>query len=303
MSFPESAISSSSISIEPLTAHIGAVVHGVDARTTVPDDVMREIRAALDAHLVLFFPEQDLTDRQQLAFAAQFGPVNVSSYAGRDDIDLSAARVSHGREEVLDVLDDTADSPPKADLWHTDSAFTPTPPDYAMLNMRHLPPVGGDTLWLSLYAVYDSLSAPMQRFVDELELDLRPPRAERYRDATGIEHISYRPDLSREGTRHPLVRVHPETKRKALFMCGEFMSGIVGLHPAESKAVLDHLRSQLDNPNIQCRWTWRLHDLVVWDERCSNHRATSDHYPHRRTVRRCTMGASTPQGPSGHADA
>jgi taurine dioxygenase len=92
------------------------------------------------------------------------------------------------------------------------------------------------------------------------------------------------------------VRVHPVTGRKALYMCGDYIKGITGMHPAESELLLRFLRSQLDDPNIQVRWHYEPYDLVVWDERCTNHRALSDHFPSRRLVRRCTVGAAVPAG-------
>ena len=90
--------------------------------------------------------------------------------------------------------------------------------------------------------------------------------------------------------------MHPETGRPALYLCGAFMRGIVGMHPDESKALLDFLQSRLNDPNVQVRWRWRQHDLAIWDERCTNHRAMSDHYPNYRMVRRCLAGEGAPQG-------
>jgi len=94
------------------------------------------------------------------------------------------------------------------------------------------------------------------------------------------------------------VRTHPVTGRKALYLAGQFVSGIVGLLPAESDALYALLRRGVEDPNVQVRWRWQRHDVVVWDERCTNHRAVADHWPEHRLVRRCTVGASTPKGPS-----
>jgi taurine dioxygenase len=100
------------------------------------------------------------------------------------------------------------------------------------------------------------------------------------------------------GARHPIVRIHPVTGRPALYLCGAFVRGIAGLEPHESDALYGFLRTRLHDPNLQCRWRWQAYDVAVWDERCTNHRALSDHYPNRRVVRRCTVGAGVPVGRS-----
>lgn len=274
------------IEVAPVSPVIGAQVDGVDLRLPLTEQQVVEIRAALLEHLVLFFRGQDLTDAEHLAFAGRFGMPNVY-----------VATRARGLDEPLEWIEDTADSPPKADLWHTDVAFLPEPPDLAVLNIRAVPATGGDTLWASLYAAYESLSAPLRAFVDTLDLDVHPGE-----DLRAKLQLQFGPGIFEQiesefaGATHPLVRVHAETGRRALFLCGAYVRGIAGLHPDESALLYGHLRRTLDNPNLQCRWRWRLYDLVMWDERCTNHRALSDHHPQYRLVRRCTVGASRPVG-------
>lgn len=270
----------------PLTAAIGAEVRGVDAREPLPGGVRDAIHAALMEHLVLFFRDQDVNEEQQLAFASNFGP----------PVSASITRDSDADALLFVTLEDTAESPPKADRWHTDVPFVPQPPDIAVLSMRASPAVGGDTLWASLYAVYDSLSSVFQAALAglEIELDLgeiRSSIAELY----GEEYLR---NLESEFQmpRHPLVRVHPVTGRSALYLCGDNMRGIVGMQPAESAVLLAFLLSRLENPNVFCRWHWQTYDLAMWDERCTNHRAVSDHYPSYREIRRCLVGEGTPTG-------
>lgn len=272
------------VEVIPLTAAIGAEVRGVDAKSPLADGTRDAIHEALMQHLVLFFRDQDVTEEQQLAFASNFGPpVSASITRDRDT------------EALLFVtLEDTADSPPKADRWHTDVPFVPQPPDIAVLSMIESPAVGGDTLWASLYAVYDSLSPTFRAALAELELELglgeiRSSIVELY----GEEYLRNL-EAEFEMPRHPLVRVHPVTGRPALYLCGDNMHGIVGMTPAESGALLDFLRLRLEDPNVFCRWHWQTHDLAMWDERCTNHRAVSDHYPSFRKIRRCLVGAATP---------
>ena len=205
-----------------------------------------------------------------------------------------------GIDPYFAVLEDTPDSPPKADFWHTDVAFARTPPDIAVLAMVDTPAVGGDTLWLNLYDLYDGLSPAMQDVVSllDLELDLGAPLRNAVVNMSGEEEYQ-RMAASTPLMRHPLVRVHPETGRRALYLCGAFMRGISGMDPVDSAVVLDLLRGKLADPNLQVRWRWRQHDVAMWDERCTNHRANSDHAPGHRLVRRCLVGRDIPVGPRG----
>ncbi len=276
-----------SIQVRPVTPAIGAQVDGLDLRLPLDDEQRAEVHDALMRHLVLFFRGQDLTEDQQLAFASNFGPPVTASINKERDADAL----------LFVTLEDSADSPPQSDRWHTDVAFVAEPPNIAVLNMRDTPAVGGDTMWLSLYAAYEGLSPTMQELLAglELELDLGTTKDAILR-MSGPEYLAE--VLAKfEKVRHPLVRVHPVTGRRALFMCGSFMKGIEGMHPDEAAALLDLLQSRLDDPNIQCRWRWQQYDVAMWDERCTNHRGLSDHYPAHRLIRRCLVGEGVPTGP------
>lgn len=272
--------------VRPLTGAIGAEIGGLDLTRPLDRPTAQWLRHALYDHLVLFFRDQDLTDDQHLAFARTFGTPNVYP--------VTAAR---GLHEPLEWIEDTPDSPPKADLWHTDAAFLPEPPDVAVLNMRICPAVGGDTLWLSLYGAFEGLSPVMQQVVSSLELDVHP--GEYFRHTIELQYgegIYEKVADEFSGWRQPLVRIHPETARPALYLCGAYVKGVAGMHPEESDAILALARRRLEDPNIQCRWHWRPYDVAVWDERCTNHRATGDHFPNHRLVRRCTVGHAPPVG-------
>ena len=271
----------SGIELEPLTAHTGSIVHGVDLREPLDDDVFAAIHEALVERCVLFFRDQDLSDEEHLSFAGRFGAVNWSPW----------------QEGPLEHLEDSPEHPPSADLWHTDMTFLAEPPEVAVLSMRHAAPAGGDTLWANLYEAHDHLSPPMRAFVASLAQEVRRTVA------ISEEHrpVRYEPSPAADMQLHPLVRVHPVTGRPALFLCGQSISGIAGLNPDESETLLAFLRSRVGDPNVQCRWRWRDNDLAVWDERSTNHRALSDHWPrHHRHVRRCTVGASAPLALSPH---
>jgi taurine dioxygenase len=279
------------VDVLPLTAAIGAEVTGLDLRRPFTGEERTAVNDALLRHLVLFFRGQELSEDEQLAFATNFGP----------PVSASVDRSASATPLIFVTLEDTADSPPKADRWHTDVPFVATPPDVAVLHMCDAPEVGGDTLWASLYAVYDGLSAPMQAALAGLELDLDLGASrETILELYGEDYFR-RVVEPFTGARHPLVRVHPGTGRAAVYLCGSFMRGIAGMHDGESRALLAFLRSRLEDPNLQCRWRWDQYDVAVWDERCTNHRAVSDHYPNHRLTRRCLAGEGAPIGVTGPA--
>ncbi|HEX4246158.1 MAG TPA: TauD/TfdA family dioxygenase [Acidimicrobiales bacterium] len=280
------------LEVVPLTTAIGAEIRGVDLRRSLDPESVATIRQALLDHLVVFFRDQDISPEQQLTFASHFGDPMIPS----GEVPPAEA----GIDPYFAVLEDTPDSPPKADFWHTDVAFAPMPPDIAVLAMVDTPPLGGDTLWLNLYRLYDDLSPAMREVVSllDLELDLGAPLRTAVLNMSGEDEYQ-RMVAATPVMRHPLVRIHPETGRRALYLCGAFMRGISGMDPADSAVMLDLLRGKLADPNLQVRWRWRRHDVAMWDERCTNHRANSDHAPGHRLVRRCLVGRDVPVGPRG----
>ena len=281
-------MTASTIEVVPLTTHIGAEIRGVDVRT-LDDDQFAVLDRALMDHLVIFFRGQHITDDEHIAFAARFGPPNIYP-----------PNRARGVFVPLEWIEDTADSTPKADLWHTDVAFLPEPPDVAVLSMQDTPVVGGDTLWASLYAAHDSLSPVMQALLAPLLWDVNPGDDMRRKITMQFgADVFDKVEAEFGGWQQPIVRVHPVTGRRALFLCGAYINGIMGMHADESAALIPLLRHSVEDPNVQCRWTWQRHDLVVWDERCTNHRATGDHFPNHRLVRRCTVGASAAIGVNG----
>jgi taurine dioxygenase len=274
------------VTVEPLSPTIGAVVSGIDLRQPLTGAQRDQIHDALMRHLVLFFRDQPLSKEQQLAFAGNFGPPVPGSEAGSDD----------EIDRYFVTLTDGPDVEPKADRWHTDVPFSQTPPDIAVLTMTDPAPGGGDTLWASLYAVHEALSPSMQELIATLELEFdMGPSKEAARELYGEDF--YQQLLANEPVaRHPLVRLHPVTGRPAVYLGGAFMRGIAGMHPDESDALLDLLQSKLHDPKAQVRWRWRQHDVAMWDERCTNHRALADHFPQHRRVRRVVVGEGVPVG-------
>jgi taurine dioxygenase len=276
------------LKLTPLTGSIGALVEGADLHRPLRSEDVEALRVALHEWLVLFFPGQCLSDGEHIALAEAFGTPNINPNS-----------LARGITHPLEWIEDNPGSPPKTDLWHTDVSFSPTPPDYAFLTNELVPERGGDTMWANLYAAYEALSPPMQRIADTLQQYVAP--GDGLRETLRIQFgdgIWEQVVDQYQGVTHPLVRVHPDTGRKALFLCGAYFQNLVGFTPQESDALMQVFRSTLHDPGIQCRWRWTEGDLAIWDERCTNHRGLGDHFPQRRIVRRCTVGGSAPFGPS-----
>jgi taurine dioxygenase len=277
-------VSTSTLGVERVAGALGAVVTGVDLAGPLADATVDSIRDALHEHQVLFFHDQDLTDDQQLQFASRFGTVSPYSFTRM-----------LGDTRRVSLIEDTADSPPDADGWHTDVSWVAEPPAYAVLNARVIPPTGGDTMWSSLFAAYDALSPTMQELCADLTVRHHsgPDFRERIARIFGPESAD-RVAAEFPPVEHPLVRAHPATGRRALWVSGRFMDQIVGMHRDESDALLGFLVRQIENPNFCIRWRWTVNDLAMWDEASTNHRALSDHYPQHRVMRRCTVDGGRP---------
>jgi taurine dioxygenase len=272
------------LTVTPVTGAIGAVIDGVDLTAPLDDVTAHAVRDALHAHSVIFFRDQDLDEERQIAFASNFGPV------GQYPLTKML-----GGTSLTSIIEDTADSPPDADGWHTDVSWVAEPPAYAVLNAKEIPATGGDTMWSSLFAAYDGLSPVMQGLCDQLTVRHHAGADfhERIERTVGRE-VADRVDREFPPVEHPLVRSHPVTGRRALFVSGRFMDQIVGMHRDESDALLGYLNRHIENPNFCVRWRWQPDDLAMWDEASTNHRALSDHYPQHRVMRRCTVEGTRP---------
>jgi taurine dioxygenase len=275
------------VRIEPVSPAIGAVVCDVDLCVPLDDTVLATLEGALVAHHVLFFENQPLTPRQHRDFAARFGALHVHPVYPHDD----------EVEEII-VLDTNADNPPDSDTWHSDVSFIPEPPMGAMLAARVLPPRGGDTLFASCIAAYEALSAPMRAMLDGLtaEHDIAKAFTD---DRYGVsEEARERLASSRRANPpviHPVVRTHPISGRRGIFVNRSFTTRIMELAPAESEAVLGVLFDHVSRPEFVVRWSWKVHDLAFWDNRLTQHYACADYMPHRRVMHRATILGDRPR--------
>jgi len=269
--------------ITKLNGSLGAVLEDVVVET-VDDAGFKELVDALVAHQVVFLPGQNLSEDGQRALAHRFGTPSVFPF-----------QAHYGGTEILGHIEDTAENPPKTDAWHTDISWVEQPPQVAILCALDIPAYGGDTMWADLYGAWDSLSPTMQGLLDGLQAHHVAGDGffKAVAQAFSAEQIAEL-RLVFPGTAHPLVRTHPITGRKALFVAGYFTDHIVGMNADESAHLVGWLTSRVEDPNLQVRWRWSPGDMAIWDERCTNHRGLSDHYPQHRLMRRCTVDGERP---------
>lgn len=279
--------STAPLELTPLSRALGAIVEGVALADVALDDAcFATLEAALLEHQVLFFHRQSLSPRQQRDLAARFGALHVHP------IYPSVADVP----EVL-VLDTDADNPPDNDNWHTDVTFIEQPPLGAVLVARQLPPCGGDTLWASGSAAFAALSPPLQGFLAGLSAThdfVRSFPAERH-SRTPEERTRWETARARHPpVTHPVVRTHPVTGRRGLFVNAGFTTRINELAPRESEHLLAFLHAHLARPEFNVRWRWETGDVAIWDNRLTQHYALADYLPARRVMHRATILGDRP---------
>lgn len=276
------------LEIRPLKPNIGAEVRGVDLREPLEAPVIATLNHALAEHGVLVFRDQDITVEQQMVFGRRFGDLSVHPF--------SAHLAEH--PEVI-VLDYTADNPPSlTDIWHSDETFRAEPPMATMLHAKIVPELGGDTLFANMAAAYAGLSAPMQGLIDGLEAvhDFKPFRTLFTHSEAHRKKLHELEDLYPHVT-HPVVRIHPVSGAKVLFVNPQFTLYIKGMKADESRALLDVLFRQASVPEYQLRLEWQRHTLALWDNRLVQHYAVHDYYPQRRRLERVTIKGDRPIGP------
>lgn len=277
------------LTARPLTPAIGAIVSGVDLARPLSDATIAELRRALVKHQVIFFEGQHLDPATQKALAARFGSLHIHPiYPHVEEV-----------PEII-VLDTSSNNLPDNDNWHTDVTFIKTPPLGAILAAKVLPPSGGDTSWSSSVAAYEALSAPFQRFLDGLtaihDIQKSFPEARWGADDNRAQYEEAK--RKNPPVVHPVVRVHPETGRKGIFVNDGFTTRIVELSAKESAAVLALLFVHIAKPEFTVRWKWKEGDVAFWDNRLTQHYALADHLPHRRVMHRATILGDVPTGPA-----
>ncbi|MBD2111810.1 MULTISPECIES: TauD/TfdA dioxygenase family protein [Cyanophyceae] len=280
-----------SLNLRPVAGRIGAEIFGLDLSDALSDDTIQALRRALVEHKVIFFRDQQRLDSEgQIAFARRFGP-------------LTAAHPTlpplEQRPEVLDLH--YGQNHLYANYWHTDVTFVDRPPLGSILRAVELPPVGGDTIWANTVTAYQDLPAPLRTLADQLWAI----HSNAYDYSTGAVNLS---DFFKHNravfestvfeTRHPVVRIHPESGERALVL-GGFVRRFQGLSQTESEDLLRTLQSYVTRPENTVRWQWRLGDVAFWDNRATQHYAIADYGDYPRRVQRVTVVGDLPVSPSG----
>ncbi|MCY1275127.1 taurine dioxygenase [Metapseudomonas sp. CR1201] len=272
--------------ITQLSPALGALVEGIDLSKPLDSALRKAVENALLSHQVLFFRDQSLTPQQQAAFAHNFGDLHIHPiYPNIPE-----------QPEVL-VLDTAVTDVRDNALWHTDVTFLETPALGAVLAAKQLPPYGGDTLWASSSAAYDALSKPIQQLLEGLTAthDLAHSFPEE-RFGLTAEELQRLEDAKRKHPplSHPVVRTHPVTGRKGLFVNEGFTTRINELSAAESDALLRLLFTHSTRPEFTIRWRWQVGDVAFWDNRITQHFAVDDYRPQRRVMHRATILGDKP---------
>jgi alpha-ketoglutarate-dependent taurine dioxygenase len=267
------------LQVERLGPAFGAIVD-LDL-ATADDGQVAAVRAALTEHKVLFFRDQHLDPDRQIALGNRFGELTASHpvVPGLDD--------AHTEIYALDSADDGY-----ADVWHTDVTFVKRPPLGSILRAVTLPPYGGDTNWADLELAYASLSAPVQRLADELTAVHDGSQAFGYY----LQQRQGETFTALEQVQHPVVRVHPETGRRSLFVSPGFTVRIAGVSAAESRHLLDLFFAHLTKPEHIVRHRWARGDVAMWDNRSTAHYANRDYGDARRVMHRVTLRGDEPVG-------
>ncbi|MDE0150459.1 MAG: TauD/TfdA family dioxygenase [Rhodospirillaceae bacterium] len=273
-------VDAAGLQVVRLRPNIGAEIRGTDLAAGITAAQAAAIRAALNDHEVVILRDQHITADQQMAFARHFGELSIHPFSP-----------NLPDKPALIVLDNSGDNPPfSTDVWHTDESFRNAPPMATILCAKVLPPLGGDTLFASMTSAFEGLSDRMQQLISGLEAvhDFKPFRALFPDTPEGRRALRDMEDAF-PGTAHPIVRIHPETKRRVLFVNPQFTIGIKGMKEEESRTILDFLFRQARIPEYQFRLEWAVGTVAFWDNRSVQHYATHDYLPHRRTMQRVTI--------------
>lgn len=275
------------IAIRPISGALGAEVAGIDLAKPLDDDTVAAVRAALNENHVLFFRDQALSASEQIAFGRRFGPLGSHPYV--------EANPDH--PEVLDIVTEPTDRVNFGGGWHSDVTFLERPDLGSILYAIDVPSVGGDTLFANQHAAYESLSDTMKTMIDPL---VAIHAAGRQYAGTGFSRQSSamktkgEADAAASEVEHPIVRTHPETGRKALYVNQAFTAGIKGMHRGESAALLDFLFRQAVKERFTCRFRWEPGSVAMWDNRSVQHFALHDYKGERRRMRRITIQGDRP---------
>ena len=270
--------------IERLGASLGAEILGLDLKAPVAEDTFKAFEAALVEHKVLVLRDQHLTTEQHVRFSRMFG-----------DLEVHPMRPQGEFPEIL-VLDNHKDNPVlSTDVWHSDTTFRKNPTKYTILRCQIMPELGGDTLWANMEAAYEGLSDIFRGMIAGLRAvhDFQNFRV-LFKNTAEDRAKLHRMEEMFPNPSHPVVRTHPVTGRKSIYVNPQFTLRIEGMEPAESRAILDVLFAQARVPEYQFRLRWAPGTIVFWDNRSTQHYAANDYYPARRRMERTAVVGDVP---------
>jgi taurine dioxygenase len=276
---------STELTVAPIAGSLGAEILGVDL-AHLTDDLVARIRAIWLEHKVVFFRDQQLDSSQFLRFARSLGePARYPFVPGIDE-----------HPEIIAVTKLPHETNNFGGIWHSDTAYLDEPPMATMLIAREIPPTGGDTMFADMYAAYDALSPALKEVLESLRgvntsamADVSKTREDRRKDAGGeIDDTVYEAS-------HPVVRTHPETGRKALYVNIAHTARFDGWTEDESRGLLQYLFQHQVRPEFTCRFRWAVGSMALWDNRCAQHNPVNDYHGHKRVMHRITLAGDTPR--------
>jgi len=274
----------STIEVKPLTGHIGAEISGVDL-ANLEGRQLKEVKTALADWQVIFFRDQEMTHDEHKALGRKFGELAIhTGVAGLKD-----------HREIVAIHSDADSKYVAGEHWHSDLTCNAEPPMGSILYLHVVPETGGDTCFASMYAAYDALSDRMKAYIDGLSAVHDGDHVYRpFVTDPNSPHFIDDPNIKFPCNTHPMVRTHPVTGRKALFVNQSYTTRIVGLEKEESNAILGYLYQHCTNPNFQVRFHWTPKAVAFWDNRCTQHLAVWDYYPQTRSGFRVTIAGEKP---------
>jgi taurine dioxygenase len=276
----------SNLTIRRIAGALGAEITGIDLRAPIDATLMGEIRAAWLQHLVIFFRDQALSTAEFLTFAKRFGEV----------IEYPFVKGLADHPEVIPVVKLEHERVNFGGLWHSDTTYLEVPPMASMLIAKEVPPAGGDTLFANMYAAYEALSPGMQALLQPLKGVNSSAKA----DASRTREDRLKTD-ARSTTReefvalHPVVRTHPETGRKALYVNVGHTVRFDAMTEEESAPILQYLFQHQVRPEFTCRFSWQPGSIALWDNRCTQHNPINDYHGYRRVMHRVTLAGDRPR--------
>lgn len=270
--------------VKPLTPIIGAEIYDIDLRQPLSPESVQWLTDQLVRYKVIFFRDQNIDSQQHLDFAKEFGALETHPVNPKD-----------GFPELL-VLHNDADRPP-ADtaVWHSDVTWRLEPSLGSILIARKVPEVGGDTLFANMEAAYQGLDDETKALITDRRAvhQFEPMRQYLLQSGADAEKMA-KFEKKYPKTTHPIVRSHPITGEKSIYVNRLFTVGIEGMADAEAQPLLDKLFASASQPEYQCRFRWRKHSIAFWDNRAAQHYATADYYPHERVMERATIEGDRP---------